>query len=102
MRCLFHGAFESIVHPRRPRYEGPSAMVSDGLIGGALPPALVERLRERGAVLVAGLGCSSLAGLPGWPETLRRIAACLRGEEGRAARRVVEDLLGRGRRAAAL
>lgn len=68
----------------------------------AIPPALVERLRSRQALLVAGLGCSSLAGLPGWPEILRRIAARLRGAEGAAARRMVEDLLGRGRRAAAM
>jgi tetratricopeptide (TPR) repeat protein len=68
----------------------------------SIPPALIERLRTRQALLVAGLGCASLAGLPGWPETLRRIAARLRGDEGAVARRTVEDLLGRGRRSAAM
>jgi tetratricopeptide (TPR) repeat protein len=78
-------------------------MVSAGLTGTiAIPPALLERLRTRQALLVAGLGCSALAGLPGWPEILRRIAARLRGAEGAAARRTVEELLGRGRRAAAM
>ena len=31
-----------------------------------LPEVLLERLGDRQAVLVAGLGCSELAGLPGW------------------------------------
>jgi lipopolysaccharide biosynthesis regulator YciM len=76
-------------------------MVSAGL-NEAIPGALVDRLKTRQALLVAGLGCSALAGLPGWPEILRRIAARLRGEEGPTARRMVEDLLGRGRRSAAM
>src|SRR4051794_10295174 len=76
-------------------------MVSAGLTG-AIPPALVERLRMRQAGLVAGLGCAALAGLPAWPETLRRIAARPRGEEGRTTRRMVEDLLARERPAAAM
>jgi tetratricopeptide (TPR) repeat protein len=67
-----------------------------------IPTSLVDRLRTRQALLVAGLGCSALAGLPGWPETLRRIAARLRGDEGPTARRMVEDLLSRGRRSAAM
>jgi tetratricopeptide (TPR) repeat protein len=76
-------------------------MVAAGL-SETIPTSLVDRLRTRQALLVAGLGCSALAGLPGWPEILRRIAARLRGEEGPAARRMVEELLGRGRRSAAM
>src|SRR2546425_7096864 len=95
------GVTTAIVRRGRPGYERSSGMVSASLTE-SIPPALVERLRTRQAILVAGLGCSSLAGLPGWPETLRRIAARLGGEEGRGARRTVEDLLGRGRRSAAL
>ena len=33
-----------------------------------IPDSLVERLKERQVVLVAGLGCSELAGAPGWNE----------------------------------
>jgi hypothetical protein len=31
-----------------------------------IPDTLVERLKARQAVLVTGLGCSELAGAPGW------------------------------------
>ena len=31
-----------------------------------IPDSLVERLKARQVVLVAGLGCSELAGAPGW------------------------------------
>jgi tetratricopeptide (TPR) repeat protein len=78
-----------------------AGMVSAGWTE-TIPTSLVDRLRTRQALLVAGLGCSALAGLPGWPETLRRIAARLRGDEGPTARRMVEDLLNRGRRSAAM
>ena len=33
-----------------------------------IPDSLVERLKERQVVLIAGLGCSELAGAPGWNE----------------------------------
>src|SRR6185436_5673637 len=78
-----------------------AGMVSEGW-SETIPSSLVDRLRTRQALLVAGLGCSALAGLPGWPEILRRIAARLRGDEGPTARRMVEDLLSRGRRSAAM
>ena len=38
-----------------------------------IPDSLVERLKARQVVLVAGLGCSELAGAPGW----RSVAAAL-------------------------
>ena len=31
-----------------------------------IPDSLVERLKSRQVVLVAGLGCSELTGAPGW------------------------------------
>src|SRR5512142_969028 len=39
-----------------------------------LPEALLERLRNREAVLVTGLGCSLTAGFPGWTELLKRMS----------------------------
>jgi tetratricopeptide (TPR) repeat protein len=76
-------------------------MGSEGLTE-AIPPTLLERLHAGQAHLVAGLGSASLAGLPGWPETLRRIAARIAGASGKRARWVIEELLARGRRSAAL
>jgi len=76
-------------------------MPSQGLTE-SIPKTLVEGLRAGRATLVAGLGCAALAGLPGWPETLRRMAARLGGQDGKRSRRLVEDLLGRGRCSAAL
>ena len=67
-----------------------------------IPSTLIERLRTRQALLVAGLGSCSLAGLPGWPETLRRMAARLEGSEAASGRRLIEQLLAQGRRAAVL
>ena len=43
-----------------------------------IPDSLVERLKERQVVLVAGLGCSELAGAPGWNELSEALAARLR------------------------
>ena len=40
-----------------------------------IPDSLVERLKARQAVLVAGLGCSELAGAPGWRELAEVLAA---------------------------
>jgi tetratricopeptide (TPR) repeat protein len=68
----------------------------------AIPQALIDRVRAGRANLVVGLGCAALAGLPGWPETLRRIGAHLGSQDAKRARKVVEELLGRGRRSAAL
>ncbi|HVR02196.1 MAG TPA: hypothetical protein VMT47_08695 [Polyangia bacterium] len=38
-----------------------------------IPPSLLERLKHRQTVLVAGLRCSELAGAPGWEELARRL-----------------------------
>ncbi|HLK92052.1 MAG TPA: hypothetical protein VKZ18_19325 [Polyangia bacterium] len=40
-----------------------------------IPDSLVERLKARQAVLVAGLGCSELAGAPGWKTFVESLAA---------------------------
>ena len=37
-----------------------------------IPDSLVERLKERQVVLIAGLGCSELADAPGWNELMER------------------------------
>ncbi len=39
-----------------------------------LPETLVERLKNRQAILVTGLGCSGLAGLPSWTVLCERLA----------------------------
>jgi tetratricopeptide (TPR) repeat protein len=63
-----------------------------------IPPSLLERLKVRQTVLVAGLRCSELAGAPGWEELGRRLCDCLADE----ARRVeLAALIDSGRRAAA-
>ena len=38
-----------------------------------IPDSLVERLKERQVVLVAGLGCSELAGQAGWNELIEAL-----------------------------
>ena len=51
-----------------------------------IPDSLVERLKERQVVLVAGLGCSELAGAPGWNDLIRgarRSTGLLRRASGR-------------------
>ena len=40
-----------------------------------IPDSLVERLKERQVVLIAGLGCSELAGAPGWNELTEALAS---------------------------
>ena len=45
-----------------------------------LPESLVERLKTRQAVLVTGLTCAELAGLPGWPALLERLAEWIEEE----------------------
>src|SRR5881275_324846 len=47
-----------------------------------IPASLIERLKDRQAVLVAGLGCSRLGGLPGWDELAERMMAWMDGEGG--------------------
>src|SRR5436190_75062 len=40
-----------------------------------IPDSLVERLKSRQVVLVAGLGCNQLAGAPGWSAFTETLAA---------------------------
>jgi SIR2-like domain len=65
----------------------------------AIPPELVEVLRRREAVLVAGAGCSVLAGTPGWKEIIAQLAARLPHVKDR---RQTMALAGSGRSGAAL
>ena len=59
-----------------------------------IPDSLVERLKERQVVLVAGLGCSELAGAAGWNELTEALAARLVFSD---ARQVVARLTTSGR-----
>ena len=59
-----------------------------------IPDSLVERLKERQVVLVAGLGCSELAGAPGWNELTETLSGRLVFSD---ARQVVARLTGAGR-----
>ena len=63
-----------------------------------LPESLVLRLKTRQAVLVTGLTCAELAGLPGWPALLERLAEWIEEE---AAKREFLALLGSGQLATA-
>jgi tetratricopeptide (TPR) repeat protein len=63
-----------------------------------LPDSLVERLKNRQAILVTGLGCAELAGLPGWLGLCQRMAEWIEDE---AAKQAFLDLLGRGHLATA-
>ena len=64
-----------------------------------LPPALVESLRLRQAVLVAGPRCSELADLPAWPALAAALVDWVDAPERRAE---VRALLDGGRPLAAL
>ena len=64
-----------------------------------IPASLLERLKVRQTVLVAGLRCSELAGAPGWDELAKRLAGWL---EDDTRKREVEALLESGRRGPAL
>ena len=64
-----------------------------------LPPALVESLRLRQAVLVAGARCSELAHLPAWPALAAALVDWVDAPERRAE---VRALLDGGRPLAAL
>src|SRR4051812_21309227 len=59
-----------------------------------IPDSLVERLKERQVVLVAGLGCSELAGAPGWTDLTEALASRLVFSD---ARQVVARLTTSGR-----
>ena len=65
----------------------------------ALPDALVERLRNRQAVLVAGAGCSELAQLPGWAALGQCFLEWVADDADKAA---LSDLLQQGRMTSAL
>lgn len=66
-----------------------------------IPGVLIERLRARQAVLVAGLGPSVLAGAPSWAELLAVLADRM-GGTATADREKLERLLASGRYADAL
>ncbi|HEY7374044.1 MAG TPA: tetratricopeptide repeat protein [Polyangia bacterium] len=59
-----------------------------------IPDSLVERLKERQVVLVAGLGCSELAGAPGWGDLAEALSSRLVFSD---ARQVVARLTAAGR-----
>ena len=59
-----------------------------------IPDSLVERLKERQVILVAGLGCSELAGAPGWNDLSEALAGKLVFSD---ARQVVARLTAAGR-----
>ena len=65
----------------------------------ALPDVLVERLRNRQAVLVAGAGCSELAQLPGWAALGQHFLEWVEDEANRAA---LQELLHKERLTSAL
>jgi len=58
-----------------------------------LPEALLERLKNRQAILVTGLGCSALAGFPAWTALGERLADWIPED---AAKKAVLDLLHAG------
>jgi tetratricopeptide (TPR) repeat protein len=62
------------------------------------PPEMQQALRQRTAVLVAGTGCGSLYGAPGWRARIERLAGVL----PKWAAEQVRDQLGRGALVAAL
>jgi golgin subfamily B member 1 len=64
-----------------------------------LPEVLIERLKNRQAVLVTGLGCSALAGFPVWAVLGERLAEHIADETERQA---VLDLLRGGQLCAAV
>ena len=65
----------------------------------ALPDALVQRLRNRQAVLVAGAGCSELAQLPGWAALGQSFLQWVTADADKAA---LSDLLQNRRMTSAL
>jgi len=65
----------------------------------SLPEALLERLKNRQAVLVTGLRCCELAGLPAWPTLCERLAERIADDGDKKA---VLDLLHGGQSLGAL
>jgi hypothetical protein len=63
------------------------------------PTSLIERIKARQAILVAGLGCSRLVGRPGWAELGERLCEWLDRDDERER---VRALLGAGRIATAI
>jgi tetratricopeptide (TPR) repeat protein len=64
-----------------------------------IPASLLERLTRRQVVLVAGLGCSEVAGAPGWSELALRLADRVQDESRKTELKV---LVAVGRRADAI
>jgi tetratricopeptide (TPR) repeat protein len=64
-----------------------------------IPASLIERIKARQAVLVTGVGCAPLAGLPGWDDLAERVLEWIDGDADRAE---VQALLASGRLAAAV
>src|SRR6476469_8493959 len=62
------------------------------------PPEMLEALQQRTAVLVAGTGCGSLYGAPGWRARIERLAGSL----PTFAAKQVRELLARDALVAAL
>ena len=54
------------------------------------PTSLIEQIKARQAILVAGLGCSRLVGRPGWAQLAEHLIEWLDGEDERE--RVRESL----------
>ncbi len=47
------------------------------------PTSLIERIKARQAILVAGLGCSRLVGRPGWAQLAEQLIEWLEAEDER-------------------
>src|SRR4051812_17140906 len=68
-----------------------------------IPASLIERIKARQAVLVAGLGCCQVAELPGWDELGRRLIARIADDDrGAEVKARVGALLDAGRIATAI
>ncbi|HET6284248.1 MAG TPA: SIR2 family protein, partial [Polyangia bacterium] len=63
-----------------------------------IPGSLIDRLKTRSAVLVAGLRCSEFVRLPAWDELAERLVGWLEEEDARSH---VRALMAAGRRTAA-
>ena len=63
------------------------------------PTSLIERIKGRQAILVAGLGCSRLVGRPGWAQLAEQLIEWLDSEDERER---VRELLAAGRIATAI
>lgn len=63
-----------------------------------IPSSLIERIKTRQTVLVTGMGCCELAGLPGWSDLVERLCNWL-DDEGR--KEEVRALVKAGRQPAA-